>query len=66
MNEDSGVHYMSAWQLGQGIDGLGGVGKVMSSNDPAFQEGDLVTGTFLWPWTAEFTIVGSNLRKVMF
>ena len=64
MNEDSGVHYMSAWQLGEPVDGLGGVGEVVSSRDPGFDQGNLVCSTFLWPWAAVFATDSKNLRKV--
>ena len=64
MNEDSGVHYMSAWQPGKPVDGLGGVGQVQASSDPDFTSGDLVSATFLWPWAAFFTIDSKNIKKV--
>ena len=64
MNEDTGVHYMSAWQPGKPIDGLGGVGEVQASSDPDFTCGDLVSGVFLWPWAVFFTIDSKNIKKV--
>ncbi|XP_070180249.1 prostaglandin reductase 2-like [Littorina saxatilis] len=64
MNEDSGVHYMSAWQLGQPIDGLGGVGEVEASADSTFTKGDRVSATFLWPWAAFFVIDGKHVKKM--
>ncbi|KAL8565153.1 hypothetical protein ACOMHN_003940 [Nucella lapillus] len=64
MNEDSGVHYMSAWQLGKSIDGLGGLGEVQASSDPALTSGDLVAATFLWPWTSFFVIDSKHVKKL--
>lgn len=55
---------MTAWELGQPVDGLGGIGKVMASRDPNFQESDLVCATFLWPWALYFTIAGCKVEKV--
>lgn len=64
MNEDSGVHYMNAWQLNEPVDGLGGVGVVEVSADPGYVAGDLVSATFLWPWALFFTIESRSVRKL--
>ena len=65
MNPESGVHYMSAWQVGEAVDGLGGVGIVVRSHSARFQTGDFVTSTFLWPWMVYFTYPDSTLLKVL-
>ncbi|XP_053374179.1 prostaglandin reductase 2-like isoform X2 [Mercenaria mercenaria] len=54
MNDDTGVEYMSPWQLGETIKGLGGVGEVTESNDPAFVKGDIVQAVMNWPWSKYF------------
>ncbi|KAK7492276.1 hypothetical protein BaRGS_00016373 [Batillaria attramentaria] len=64
MNEDTGVHYMKAYQLNTPVDGLGGVGEVMASADPKIEVGDIVSATFLWPWASYFTIESTNVRKL--
>ncbi|XP_076442069.1 prostaglandin reductase 2-like isoform X2 [Babylonia areolata] len=64
MNEDSGVHYMSAWQLGKPVDGLGGVGEVQASADPTLTSGDLVSGNFFWPWSEFFVTDSKQVRKL--
>ena len=64
MNEDSGVQYMSAWQVGQGLDGLGGVGQILASSDASLAQGDLVAASFLWPWKAYFIIDSKLVKKV--
>lgn len=56
MNDDTGVDYMKAWQLGETIQGLGGVGEVIESNDPAFVKGDLVQAVMNWPWIKYFKV----------
>ena len=64
MNSDSGVEYIKAWQLGETITGLGGVGEVVDSADPNFVPGDLVTPNFEWPWKTFFVFQSSQVRKV--
>lgn len=64
MNESTGVAYMNPWVPGQPIDGLGGVGLVIHSSTSRFQEGDLVHGTFAWPWKLYFTQEALELHKV--
>lgn len=64
MNEDSGVHYIKAYQLNQPVDGLGGVGEIVASADPDYKAGDIVTATFVWPWAQYFTIERAGVRKL--
>ncbi|XP_041353603.1 prostaglandin reductase 2-like [Gigantopelta aegis] len=64
MNPNSGVHYMSSWQVGEMADGLAGVGIVMESCSARFEKGDFVTSTFLWPWMAYFTYPDSKLLTI--
>lgn len=54
MNEESGVDYMKAWQVGETILGLGGVGQVTESRTPELDKGDLVHGLINWPWIQHF------------
>lgn len=42
MNEDTGVHYVTPWEIGKEIGGFIGVGQVIKSSDPAFSPGDIV------------------------
>ncbi len=54
MEEDTGVDYVQPWEFGATISGLQGVGAVMKSNHAKYQEGDLVYGTWFWPWSSYF------------
>ncbi|XP_060553053.1 prostaglandin reductase 2-like [Ruditapes philippinarum] len=54
MNDETGVDYINAWQLGETIQGLGGVGEVIESKDTAFSKGDQVQGVMNWPWIKFF------------
>ncbi|KAJ4939759.1 hypothetical protein JOQ06_029195 [Pogonophryne albipinna] len=62
MNEDTGVGYVTPWQLSECVDG-GGVGVVESSRCSACSEGDVVT-SFNWPWQTKAVMKGSALQKV--
>ncbi|KAM6918081.1 prostaglandin reductase 2 [Lycodopsis pacificus] len=62
MNEDTGVDYVTPWQLSECVDG-GGVGVVESSRCSACSEGDVVT-SFNWPWQTNAVMTGSVLQKV--
>jgi len=62
MNEDTGVDYVTPWQLSECVDG-GGVGVVESSLCSACSEGDVVT-SFNWPWQTKAVMKGSALQKV--
>uniref|UniRef100_G3PB23 Prostaglandin reductase 2 n=1 Tax=Gasterosteus aculeatus aculeatus TaxID=481459 RepID=G3PB23_GASAC len=62
MNEDTGVDYVTPWQLSECVDG-GGVGVVESSRCGLCVEGDVVT-SFNWPWQTRAVIKGSVLQKV--
>ncbi|XP_005101735.1 prostaglandin reductase 2 [Aplysia californica] len=64
MNEDSGVQYIKAWELGKTVDGLGGVGEVIASADSSFQPGDIVTPNFEWPWELYFVVKANTVRKL--
>eukprot|EP00105_Crassostrea_gigas_P025988 XP_011446758.1 PREDICTED: prostaglandin reductase 2-like [Crassostrea gigas] len=54
MNEDTGVHYVTPWEIGKEIGGFIGVGQVIKSSDPAFSPGDIVEAQAAWPWVALF------------
>ncbi|XP_076099939.1 prostaglandin reductase 2-like isoform X1 [Mytilus galloprovincialis] len=54
MNESTGVDYVGPWQIGETIEGFGGVGSVMKSLNPEFVEGDLVCSQYGWPWKEYF------------
>lgn len=54
MNEDTGVHYVTPWEIGKEIGGFMGVGQVIKSSDPGFTPGDIVEGQAAWPWVAFF------------
>uniref|UniRef100_A0A8C2XMR8 Prostaglandin reductase 2 n=1 Tax=Cyclopterus lumpus TaxID=8103 RepID=A0A8C2XMR8_CYCLU len=62
MNEDTGVDYVTPWQLSECVDG-GGVGVVESSLCSTCSEGDVVT-SFNWPWQTNAVVKGSALQKV--
>ncbi|KAK5857710.1 hypothetical protein PBY51_010936 [Eleginops maclovinus] len=62
MNEDTGVDYVTPWQLSECVDG-GGVGVVESSRCSACSEGDVVT-SFNWPWQTKAVMKGSALQTV--
>ncbi|XP_013774041.1 prostaglandin reductase 2-like isoform X1 [Limulus polyphemus] len=64
MNEDTGVHYIHPWNLGQCVEGFGGVGKVEKSNSKRFQEGDIVTMGLNWMWQTYFVSEAAALEKV--
>lgn len=52
MNEDTGVHYVTPWEIGKEIGGFIGVGQVIKSSDPGFNPGDIVEAQAAWPWVA--------------
>ena len=54
MNDDTGVDYMRAWELGATVLGLGGVGEVLESKNKEFCAGDIVHSAMNWPWTIIF------------
>ena len=54
MNEDTGVHYVTPWEIGKEVDGFMGVGQVIHSADPEFSPGDIVESQAGWPWVAFF------------
>lgn len=54
MNENTGVHYVTPWEIGKEIGGFIGVGQVIKSSDPAFSPGDIVEAQAAWPWVALF------------
>lgn len=64
MNERTGVHYLQPWKLGEVIQGLGGLGTVISSNYDKLKVGDTVTMVFGCPWSLYFEVEGSKLEKV--
>lgn len=54
MNESTGVEYMGPWQIGETIEGFGGIGCVVKSLHPDYNEGNLVCSQFGWPWMEYF------------
>ena len=62
LNEDSGVEYVKAWEVGQTLDGVG-VGVVVQSSDTAFKRGDIVAGS-MWPFQKFVTFNPSAMLKV--
>lgn len=64
LNSETGVDYVGPWQIGETADGFGGIGEVVTSNDPEFKPGDLVLSTFLWPWKLYFNIQAASVRKI--
>ena len=56
MNEDTGVHYVGPWQIGETLSGFGGVGVVMASKRLDYIVGDLIQGTMSWPWVLYFVL----------
>ncbi|CAG5127401.1 unnamed protein product [Candidula unifasciata] len=64
MNRDTGVSYLKAWEIGETLSGFGGVGTIVSSGDPNYIPGDLVTAFYHWPWKVYFIISSSSVRKI--
>ncbi|CAL1527801.1 unnamed protein product [Lymnaea stagnalis] len=64
MNANSGVEYMKAWEIGETIHGLGGIGRVTATAAPDFSVGELVGFTFEWPWQLYFTISSQQIQKI--
>lgn len=57
MNEETGAHYLPSWQIGETIEGLGGVGLIVESKHERHWVGELVTsGSLKWPWKLFFKI----------
>ena len=56
MNDETGAFYLQPWQLNDTVIGLGGIGKVMSTNHPDFNDGDIVQGLLFWPWKRYFSV----------
>lgn len=64
MNENSGVDYAPAWNIGETINGPA-VGSVIESKAKELKEGDLVTSKGLeWPWQNYTVQHESWLQKV--
>ena len=74
MNENTGAEYLQAFQLGEVILGLSGVGVVIQSSIDGFQPGNIVINSLVggWPWKLyfktsdakkKFTIVQSDDPK---
>ncbi|KAJ8309265.1 hypothetical protein KUTeg_014139 [Tegillarca granosa] len=67
LNEDSGVDYMKAFEIGDTVAGFGGIGVVIKSSNKTLQKGDMVVSQFGWPWKLYFKTkpdTGVNLIKV--
>ncbi|XP_034015893.1 prostaglandin reductase 2 isoform X2 [Thalassophryne amazonica] len=62
MNEDTGVDYLTPWQVFECLDG-GGVGVVESSRCSEYAVGD-VGYSFNWPWQTHAVLKGSILQKL--
>ncbi|XP_019647968.1 PREDICTED: prostaglandin reductase 2-like isoform X2 [Branchiostoma belcheri] len=62
MNEDTGSHYLSPWQLDHACEG-GGVGVVIDSKHKDFHPGDYVE-TWVWPWQEYSQVSPEGLRKL--
>ncbi|XP_033736145.1 prostaglandin reductase 2-like isoform X1 [Pecten maximus] len=54
MNEETGVTYIGPFGIGDRIGGFGGVGVVVKSANPDFQDGDVVHAGFNWQWVENF------------
>ena len=54
MNEDTGVDYMRAMDIGGTVQGLGGVGVVVHTKNQEFIVGDIVHSAMNWPWVVFF------------
>lgn len=63
MNEDTGVDYVTPWQLCECVDG-GGLGVVEDSCCSTLSEGDVVTAAFNWPWQTHAVMKAGVLQKV--
>ena len=64
MNEDTGVDYMRAMDIGGTVQGIGGVGVVVHTNNPEFIVGDIVHSAMNWPWTVFFNCLPSQIFPV--
>ena len=65
MNDDTGVDYMRAWEIGVTILGLGGVGVVVKSRNTEFQPGDIVQSVMNWPWIVYFKSKPSSIFPLL-
>ncbi|XP_014669377.1 PREDICTED: prostaglandin reductase 2-like [Priapulus caudatus] len=65
MNEETGVEYITAWEVNKCISGLGGVGVVIHSRSQGLTTGDVVIKSdMFWPWQRFSTMDASALSKV--
>ena len=64
MNEDTGVDYMRAMDIGETVQGLGGVGVVVHTKNPEFIVGNIVHSAMNWPWTVFFNATPSQIFPV--
>ncbi len=68
MNEDTGVTYLTPWQLNEVIEGLGGIGvieKMPKNTEINFKVGDIVTSKSMqWPWQTHFLANPDDLELV--
>ena len=65
MNDDTGVFYLKPWKVDDTVTGLGGIGKVIQSNNARLNEGDYIQGILYWPWMKDF-VVNCDERKDVF
>ncbi len=64
MNESTGVPYLSAWEPGKLVSGIGGIGVVQRSASDRLLVGDLVVGATAFPWKRFWEATGEQLIKV--
>ncbi len=67
MNDDTGVDYVSPWEVGQAVRGFCGVGVVFNSRSPDYSRGDVLFSAMGWPWMRYFIpddLVSASLSKV--
>ena len=66
MNEETGVHYLTPWNVDETIEGLGGAGEVIEVHGTQeFKEGDIVMSkTLKWLWQSHVVFDPNDLDKV--
>ena len=66
MNEETGVHYLTPWNIGETIEGLGGAGEVIEVHQTQdFKVGDIVINRSLkWLWQSHVVVDPNDLDKV--
>lgn len=64
MNEQTGAEYLTPWQIGETVTGLGGVGVIEESVVSEFKKGDIVAASMCWPWMLYFSFPQDQLTKI--